>query len=91
MNVVFKSKREYTAATTDSILCISMLLMKIKTYVSYSQAQKSREHRKNNFVIILYVSVEELWAHFVLDSYRKSLCNEAPCLEITVQRKWCHS
>lgn len=36
-------------------------------------------------VIILYVSEKELSALFVLDSFRKSLCHEAPCPEVAVK------
>lgn len=34
----------------------------------------------------MYVSEKGLSALFVLDSFRKSLCNETPCPEVTV--KW---
>lgn len=50
---------------------------------------KSRGHGGKNTqlqVIILYVSEKELSALFVLNSFRKSLCHEAPCPEVAV--KW---
>lgn len=72
MNVVFKSKWEYTAAAKDSISCISMFLIKIKPQVSYSQASKmQRTHIHTHKTSYNFMFSEKSFLCISVENYEK--------------------
>lgn len=72
VNVVFKSKWEYTAAAKDSISCISMFLIKIKPQVSYSQASKmQRTHIHTYKTSCNFMSCEKSFLCISVENYKK--------------------